>query len=322
MTVFSSIPRVSIAPLHTPVERCGRLQRTVPGMPEIYAKRDDYIGSLVWGNKLRKLEYCYAEALRLGADTLITCGDIQSNHARITAQTARRFGFDVVLVLNGVIPAKPTANLLINHKMGAKIIYVGTRGERTVRMQSVKEELERTGKKVYLIPLGASDEIGSLGFVRAMEELRHQEREMGFSFDYLFHSSSSGGTQAGLEVGKRLFRMNVEIIGVSADHSAEEIRNEIMAAAGPIRQRLRMKKRINPEDIRVETGFIGPGYGVPSDESLEAEKIFAETEGILLDQTYTAKAAAALIAYARRGFFKTTDRVLFWHTGGLINLFK
>lgn len=322
MVKLSSIQRLPIAPLITPIDRCERLQLAVDGMPEVYVKHDDYIGSLVWGNKVRKLEYCYAEARRLGADTIITCGGIQSNHARITAQTAIRFGFDIVLVLNGVIPAKPTANLLINKKLGVNIYYVSTREERGVRMQSVKEELEASGKKVYSIPLGASDEIGSLGFVKAMEELRDQEKAMGISFDYIFHSCSSGGTQAGLEIGRRLFGMHTQIIGVSADNSASEIRQEIMDAAGPIQKRLKMKDLIAPEEIRVETGFVGPGYGVPSEESLEAEKIFAQTEGILLDQTYTAKAAAALIAYARKGFFKETDRVLFWHTGGLINLFQ
>ncbi|MFA5817400.1 MAG: D-cysteine desulfhydrase family protein [Bacteroidales bacterium] len=322
MVKLSSIPRLPIAPLNTPVERCGRLQQAVAGMPEVYVKHDDYIGSLVWGNKARKLEYCYAEAQRLGADTIITCGGIQSNHARITAQTARRFGFEVVLVLNGVIPARLTANLLINRKMGVKIYYVSTREERSVKMQMVQEKLEKSGKKVYAIPLGASDEIGSLGFVKAMEEFHNQEKAMGLRFDYIFHSSSSGGTQAGLEVGKRLFGVNAQIIGVSADNSVAEIRNEIMAAAGPIQERLKIRNLINPDEIRVETGFIGPGYGIPSDQSLEAEKIFADTEGILLDQTYTAKAAAALIGYARKGFFKETDRVLFWHTGGLINLFQ
>lgn len=322
MTQLSSIPRLPIAPLNTPVERCDRLRLAVPGMPEVYVKHDDYIGPLVWGNKVRKLEYCYAEAKRLCADTVITCGGIQSNHARITAQTAKRFGFNVVLVLNGVIPAKPTANLLINRKMGVVIHYVSSRQERSVKMQTVQEELEKSGKIVYPIPLGASDEIGSIGFVKAMEELHLQEKSLGFQFDYVFHSSSSGGTQAGLEVGKRLFKMNARIIGVSADNSIKEIRDEIMTASAPIQKRLKMKTLINPDDIKVETGFIGPGYGVPSDESLEAEKIFAETEGILLDQTYTAKAAAALISYARKGFFKATDRVLFWHTGGTVSLFQ
>lgn len=320
--IFNRIPRIPVVPLDTPVERCERLQNAVPGMPEVYVKRDDYIGSLVLGNKVRKLEYCYAEARRQGADTVITCGGIQSNHARITAQTACRFGFEVVLVLNGVIPAKPTANLLINQKLGVSMYYVSSRQERSVKMQTVLEDLEKSGRKVYSIPLGASDEVGSLGFVMAMREFHDQEKRMGIPFDYIFHSSSSGGTQTGLEVGRRLFGMQTRIIGVSADNSVEEIRAEIMAAAAPIQKRLKMKDLINPDEIRVETGFIGPGYGVPSDQSLEAGKIFAKTEGILLDQTYTAKAAAALIGYARKGFFKPTDRVLFWHTGGLINLFQ
>jgi 1-aminocyclopropane-1-carboxylate deaminase/D-cysteine desulfhydrase-like pyridoxal-dependent ACC family enzyme len=322
MVKLSTIPRISIAPLNTPVERCNRLIQAVKGMPELFIKHDDYIGPLVWGNKVRKLEYCFAEALRCGADTILTCGGVQSNHARITAQTAKRFGFDVVLVLNGVIPAKPTANLLINRKLGITIHYVSTRQERTVRMQTVEEELVEAGKKVYAIPLGASDEVGSIGFVKAMEELRGQEKSMTMEFDYLIHSSSSGGTQAGLEIGKRMFGMSCQISGVSADNSVEEIRSSVMEAAGPIRKRLKMKKLIHPEEIMVETRFVGPGYGVPSDESLEAEKIFAEAEGIMLDQTYTAKAAAALIQYAREGFFKPADRVLFWHTGGLINLFQ
>jgi L-cysteate sulfo-lyase len=322
MIKLSTIPRIAIAPLNTPVERCNRLMQAVSGMPELYVKHDDYIGPLVWGNKVRKLEYCYAEAMSRGADTILTCGGVQSNHARITAQTAKRFGFDVVLVLNGVIPAKPTANLLINRKLGITIHYVSTRQERSVRMQTVQEELESAGKKVYAIPLGASDEVGSLGFVKAMEELRGQEKSMNIEFDYIFHSSSSGGTQAGLEIGKRMFGMNCQIVGVSADNSAEEIRSAVMEAADPIRNRLKMKKLIYRREINVETRCVGPGYGVPSDESLEAEKIFAETEGILLDQTYTAKAAAALIRYAREGFFNPSDRVLFWHTGGLINLFQ
>ncbi len=319
---FHLIPRVSIAPLNTPVERCDRLIQAIPGLPEVYVKRDDFIGSLAWGNKVRKLEYCYAEAQLQGAMALITCGGIHSNHARITAQTARRFGFEVVLVLNGVPPEKPTANLLINQKLGVRIHYVGTREERPAKMEEVQQEYRKSGKKIHVIPLGASDEIGSLGFVKAMEELHHQENALNIHFDYIFHSSSSGGTQTGMELGRRLFGVKAQIIGVSADNTVEEIREAIMKAAGPIQERLKMAKGINPGEVKVETGFIGPGYGIPSEESLEAARIFAETEGILLDQTYTAKAAAALIAYARKGFFKRTDRVLFWHTGGLVNLFQ
>ncbi|MFO7617989.1 MAG: pyridoxal-phosphate dependent enzyme [Bacteroidales bacterium] len=319
---LEAIPRLSIAPLRTPVERCLRLEEAVPGMPQLYLKRDDHIGPLVWGNKVRKLEYCFAEARLRGATTLITCGGIQSNHARITAQTAIRFGFKVILVLNGPRPLKPTGNLLVGHKLGVRIDYVGSREERAARMDQNQADLALQGEPAMVIPLGASDETGSLGFVRAAKELADQEQELGLRFNYLFHSTSSGGTQTGLEVGKRLFGLQANIIGVSADSSAEEIRATVARSSEPIFARLGSSVRIDPEEVRVETGFIGPGYGVPSAESLEAERIFAETEGILLDQTYTAKAAAALIAYARKGFFRPTDRVLFWHTGGTIALFQ
>lgn len=319
---LEAIPRVSIAPLNTPVERCERLEKAVPGMPQIYVKRDDYIGPLVWGNKVRKLEYCFAEARLRGATTVITCGGIQSNHARITAQTAIRFGFRVILVLNGPRPLKPTGNLLIGQKLGVRIDYVGSREERAARMVQIQADLAGGGEQAMIIPLGASDETGSLGFVRAVKELVDQEQELGFRFDYLFHSTSSGGTQTGLEAGKRLFGLNASIIGVSADSSEDEIRESVVRSAVPIFARLGSPMAIIPDEVRVETGFIGPGYGVPSAESLEAERIFAESEGILLDQTYTAKAAAALIAYARKGFFKSTDRALFWHTGGTISLFQ
>lgn len=319
---LETIPRVSIAPLATPVEHCERLESVISGMPQLYIKRDDYIGPLVWGNKLRKLEYSLAEARNQGVTTLITCGGIQSNHARITAQSAIRFGFNVILVLNGPRPLKPSGNLLIDQKVGVQIEYVGSSEERTPRMEQIQAELTGKGEKSMIIPLGASDATGSLGFVRAAKELVLQERELGFHFDYLFHSTSSGGTQTGLEIGKRLFGLNASIIGVSADSSLEEIQVSINRSSEPIFQRIGSSIRINPDEIIVETGFVGPGYGVPSAESLEAERIFAETEGILLDQTYTAKAAAGLITYARRGFFKPSDRVLFWHTGGTIALFQ
>jgi 1-aminocyclopropane-1-carboxylate deaminase/D-cysteine desulfhydrase-like pyridoxal-dependent ACC family enzyme len=248
---------------------------------------------------------------------------VQSNHARITAQSARRLGFDVILVLNGDKPEKPSANFLINSKLGIDIHYVSSREERSTKMAELAGKLESQGEKVYEIPLGASDEIGSLGFVHAFEELCAQEKKQGFEFDYLLHSSSSGGTQAGLEIGKRLFeRKRLKIIGISSDNSTEEIRSAVMDAAGPILSRLEMDLVLDPEEISVDTNYIGPGYAIPSELSLEADFLFSKWEGLLLDPTYTAKAAAALIDYSRKGIFRKTDRVLFWHTGGLLNLFQ
>ena len=320
--IFQSIPRLSVAPLNTPIQRLRRIEEVIPELPELYIKRDDYIGPLVWGNKLRKLEFVFADAKKKGADTLITCGGIQSNHARTTAQSGKSMGFETILVLNGIRPLRATGNLLIDYKVGAEVVFVETRDDRRVMMETIAKQKTAQGKRVYQIPLGASDPVGTLGFIGAMEELYHQQKAMGIEFDYLFHPSSSGGTQAGLEVGKRLFGMKTEIIGISADDPSEEIRATISRIANPVIDRLEMNLGIHADDLKVDDHYIGQGYGIPSEGSLEAEKIFGEREGILLDHFYTAKAASALIAYARKGMFKPTDKVLLWHTGGTISLFQ
>ncbi len=320
---FLSIPRVPLAPLDTPIERCERLQDVVPGLPDLYVKRDDYIGPLVWGNKLRKLEYALAEARAQGADTVVTCGGIQSNHARITAQVCRRMGLDCVLVLSGEKPAQPRANFLIDDRLGIPIHHVETRAERTLRVKEIAGELEAQGKNVFRIPLGASDDIGSFGFVRAMHELVQQQEALGVRLDYLVHGASSGGTQAGLLVGKALFEQDpLRVIGISADNSAEDIRRSVMSAAEPMLDRLGLNGRLTRGDLRVDDGYVGDGYALPTPASTRAEELFAVAEGILLDKVYTAKAAAAIIDYSRSGVFAPTDKVLFWHTGGLITLFE
>ncbi|MCD6332534.1 MAG: D-cysteine desulfhydrase family protein [Bacteroidales bacterium] len=320
--LFQQIPRMEIAPLQTPVHRCGRIETVVPGMPALYVKHDDYIGPLVWGNKLRKLEYVFAEARRLGADTLITCGGLQSNHARTTAHAALRFGFRVILVLNGVPPARPTGNLLIDFKIGAEVHFVSTREERQEKMEKLADDQRALGHKVLVIPLGASDEVGLPGFIRAMGELKQQQQQLGIKFDYIFHPSSSGGTQSGLEVGKRLFEIDPRIIGISADTSERELKEKIVTISTPVMKHLKMDPMFDEDQLSVDDRFIGEGYGIPTAASLEAEKLFSEQEGILVDHFYTAKAASAIIHYAREGFFKPDDRVLFWHTGGTISLFQ
>jgi D-cysteine desulfhydrase family pyridoxal phosphate-dependent enzyme len=319
--VFRSIEKIDLAPLSTPIDKCKSIQKHFENFPELYIKRDDFIGPLVWGNKLRKIEYCFAEAMKLDAKTVITCGGIQSNHARITAQAAKRIGLNVILVLNGEPPDIPTANYLVNKTMGIELHFVASGEERSIKMQEIAEDYDRKGELLYEIPLGASNDIGALGFVNAFSEFIDQEKDMGIEFDYLIHSSSSGGTQTGLEVGKRLFERDIEIIGVSSDSSREEIRDYVLKCGKPIIDRLQMGIDLYPDDILVDIDYIGPGYSEPSKQSLEAADLFARYEGILLDQTYTAKAAAAIIDYVRKGRFTKKDKVLFWLTGGTVTLF-
>jgi len=319
LELFTSIPRYRLLNLNTPIERLDRLRQALPGAPQLWIKRDDLTGYLGGGNKLRKLEYVMAHALSLEATTIVTTGSITSNLARTTALIARRLGLKCELILSGGDARSARANWRVAELLGVKIHSVAQSNERSSRMKEVARMLEERGERVYQIPLGASNEIGSFGMVAAFEELGIQQLELGEQFDAIVFATSSGGTQAGLEVGKRLFNYrHLRLLGVSADDPAETIRENALLAVGPMLSRLGITDVAN--DLIVDDNFIGEGYAVPTVASREAEKLFADSEGILLDPVYTAKAAAGLLAYCREGRFKQTDRVLFWHTGGVLTL--
>ena len=320
-SVFAKLPRISLAPLYSPIERMDRLSSSINGAPNLFIKRDDFIGQLVWGNKLRKLEYTIADALSLSADTVLTCGGIQSNHARTTAQIARRLGLDCILVLNGAEPQQATGNFLLVKMMGVGVSFVSSAEERDPEMQRIAENLRKKGKKPYIIPLGASDIVGVAGFINALKELKEQEEMSGILFSHIYHSTSSGGTQAGLETGKRIFgRDDLIISGISADSNTEEIASRVTSISNGFLRKMGADISISEDELNTFTGFIGRGYGIPTPGSEKARQIFLEKEGILLDSTYTSKAADGLITHCMEGRFRTTDNVLFWHTGGLISL--
>jgi D-cysteine desulfhydrase family pyridoxal phosphate-dependent enzyme len=303
------------------VERLERLRQAIPGAPELWIKRDDLTGYLGGGNKLRKLEYVFADALARKATTIVTTGSITSNLARTAALIAKRLGLRCELVLSGGELKSARANWRVAELLEIKIHSVESSKERSSRMKEVARNLEERGERVYQIPLGASNEIGSFGMVAAFEELGIQQLEIGEQFDAIVFATSSGGTQAGLEAGKRLFHYpHVQLMGVSADDPAETIKNSVMQAVGPMLSLLERSDVPALDELFVDDNFIGEGYAIPTRESKEAAKLFVETEGILLDPVYTSKAAAGLIAYCRQGRFKPSDRVLFWHTGGVLTL--
>ena len=320
---FRRIKKVNLVNALTPVELCDRLGKAIAGAPNIYIKRDDCLGYLVGGNKLRKCEYLMTDVLRKKATTVITIGSVESNHARVLAMTARRLGLNCVLVLNGKIPNRPSGNIHINRLLGVKVYLVETRRQRDAMMNEIAEDLERKGEKVYRVPLGVSDEIGSFGLVAAFEEVCRQQRAMGIRFDAIIFASSSGGTQAGLEVGKRLFNQDdLQIIGISPDDPSKVIRNNVLRAMRAMLARLGMDQEVDQGELCIDDRYVGRGYGIQTEGSAEAACLFSRTEGILLDPVYTSKAAAALIDYCRAKKFQPTDRVLFWHTGGLLALFR
>jgi len=313
---FPSLPFVSRATL---VEPLPRLSAVLGGGPRLLVKRDDAIPFGFGGNKVRKLALVAAHAKAEGADTLITAGGVQSNHARATAAAAAKLGMRAVLVANGEPPAAPTANALLDALLGAEVVYVGSREERAPKMNELAERLRNAGRRPYAIPIGASMPLGALAFVMAMVELVDQLPPP----DVIVHASSSGGTQAGLVAGCRLLRLTTRVVGVSADAPAASLHGDIRAIVSGIADLLGM----DPADlnrgtaIEVDDRFVGVGYGVSTAASLEAIELAARTEALFLDPTYTAKAMAGLIAYVRQQRFVEGQTVLFWHTGGQVGLF-
>ena len=321
LELFTHVPRYRLLNLDTPVERLDRLRQAIPGAPQLWIKRDDLTGYLGGGNKLRKLEYVLAHALAERATTIVTTGSITSNLVRATALVAKRLGMKCEVILSGGDPQAARANWRVTELLGVKVHRVAASNQRALRMKEVALELEARGERVYQIPLGASNEIGSFGMVAAFEELGLQQLELGEEFDAIVFATSSGGTQAGLEVGKRVFNYpNLRLMGVSADDPAETIKENVLRAVGPMLSRLGRSDTPAADELFVDDAFIGEGYAIPTKESQEAFTLFAETEGILLDPVYSSKAAAGLVAYCREGRFKPTDRVLFWHTGGVLTL--
>jgi L-cysteate sulfo-lyase len=289
-----------------------------PSCPRLFIKRDDLLSFGMGGNKVRKMQTVAAEAMAARADTLITCGGIQSNHARVTAATGAALGLHVVLVVNGAPQSRPTANALLDQLFGADIRYVASRDERAPAMAAVAKELEAAGRRPFVIPLGASTAIGAIGFARGMTELA----SAGLRPDAIVSSTSSGGTQAGLVAGAALLGLRARIVGVSADDSSERLTGVVRDLLSQMAARLGARPAsLGADDVEVDDAFVGGGYGMPTPASTEALELVARREGILLDPVYTAKAMAGLIDRIRRGQFRADETVLFWHTGGQVGVF-
>ena len=315
---LESIPSLPLAPQPTPVEELTRLGAALGIDARVLVKRDDAIAFAFGGNKVRKMRFVAAAALAAGADTLITTGGVQSNHARVTAAAAARLGMRCILVANGAAPDRPTANALLDRLLGAEIVYVGSREERAPAMERAAEDVRRAGGTPHVIPLGASTPLGAVAFVAAIAELAKQIDPP----DVIIHSTSSGGTQAGLVAGCALAGWRTHVIGISADESSHALSSQIRALFPGLADLLRVEaRRLRAYDIEVDDRFVGEGYGVQTDASREAIDVVARNEALFLDPTYTAKAMAGFIARARAGEFPKGTTVLFWHTGGQVALF-
>jgi L-cysteate sulfo-lyase len=310
------VARLHFAHLPTPVEELPRLSEKLGG-PRLFIKRDDQTGLAFGGNKTRKLEFLVAEAKERGARTLISGGAIQSNHCRQTAAAAARYGFECTLVLTGEMPKEVSGNILLDQLFGARIVNVLDRKDRDRVLEETFNQANAEGKKPYLVPYGGSSPTGALGYAFAIEEFLKQ----GIAADCVVFGTSSGGTHAGLVLGQRVFGFKGKVLGISIDEPEEWLKKNVSALASAASEKLGPRIDFVPADVLANDNYCRPGYGVLTEAEREAVLLFARYEGLLLDPVYTGRAAAGLIDLIRKGFFKKSETVLFWHTGGQSALF-
>jgi D-cysteine desulfhydrase family pyridoxal phosphate-dependent enzyme len=312
---MKAIPHVRIAHLPTPVEPMARLSARLGG-PTLLVKRDDQTGLALGGNKTRKLEYLIAEAQANGARSILTAGATQSNHCRQTAAAAARYGFECVLVLGGPQPETADGNVLLDHLFGARIVWAPP-GERQQVFEHTFDEMWAAGKRPYKVPYGGSNEAGAAAYAFAFRELMDQ----GLKPDWIVFASSSGGTQAGLALGAKLAGYAGKVLGISVDEPQDVLQERVADLASRTADFLGEKVRLHPGEILVNADYLGEGYAVMGAPEVEAIRMFACNEGLLLDPVYTGRAAAGMIDLIRKGAFKSGETILFWHTGGSPALF-
>lgn len=308
----------------TKIERLEKLSTMLK--ENIYIKRDDQTGSEVSGNKIRKLEFSINEAINNDCDTLITCGGIQSNHARATAAAGIKLGLKSILVLRSDETPEMEGNYLIDKIMGADIRIISSEDYRERRqeiMGNILKELEEKGRKGYIIPEGASNGIGTFGYINCFKEILDQEKELGITFDTIVTAVGSGGTFAGLYLGNKLTESNKKIVGINVCDSAEYFKDKVCSILEEVKTYIPDRKfEITKDDMHIINGYVGDGYALSRPEELEFICDFAEAEGIILDPVYTGKTMRGLYTELKKGTFKDSKNILFIHTGGIFGLFS
>lgn len=323
---MSKLPeKISLANLPTRIYKLENLSSKLK--KNIYIKRDDETGIELSGNKVRKLEFSIAEAKKQGAKVLITCGGIQSNHARATAVAAVKLGMKSVLLLRKPENKLIEGNHLLDLIVGSDVRFV-TREEYSEKrfeiMEEIKAEFDKKGETAYIIPEGASNGIGLFGYINAIDEIQTQEKMLGIKFDTVVSCVGSSGTYGGLVAGNKLFDTNYNVIGINICDTAEYFKKR---ALGYIKESFMYLeetdiKKINltEDDLNIIDGYTGPGYALNEAEDFEFINEFARLEGIFLDPVYTGKTLKGLVSEIKKGHIPG-ENILFIHTGGLYGLF-
>lgn len=321
---LSCFPRCSLAHLPTPIEPMPRLSAELGG-PSLYVKRDDCTGLATGGNKTRKLEFLMADAARQGADTIVTQGAVQSNHVRQTAAAAAKLGYRCHVLLEERVPDEPdvyaeSGNVFLDRLFGTTAERRPPDSDMDAEMAAVVEDLRRAGRTAYAIPGGGSNSVGALGYVDCMREILETARAQGLRIDHIVHATGSAGTQAGLLAGQAALGTAVPVHGISVRFDKDKQEQKVHALAADVAERLGGFD-VMRSDVVAYDGYVGPGYGLPTTAMVEAVRLTARTEGVLLDPVYSGKGMAGLFDLIRGGGFSTRDNVLFLHTGGAVSLF-
>ncbi|MBC6983075.1 D-cysteine desulfhydrase [Caulobacter sp. 17J80-11] len=316
---LARFPRRRYTPHPTPIEHLKHLSRELGG-PEIWVKRDDLLGLAAGGNKTRKLEFLVADALAKGADTLITVGAVQSNHCRLTLAAAVKEGLKCRLVLEQRVPGsydpKASGNNFLFDLLGVDGITVVEGGsDLAAAMNAVADDVRAAGGTPYVIPGGGSNALGALGYVACAEEILAQTFDMGLPMDQVVCASGSAGTHAGLLTGLVGASSGLPLTGINVRRTREEQEPNVHKLATETAALLGIAAPAR-EAVVALGDWVGGGYSIPTPEMIEAVRMLASLEGVLLDPVYTGKAMAGLIGLIRRGHFKKGERVLFLHTGG------
>ncbi|MGR3433938.1 MAG: D-cysteine desulfhydrase [Shimia sp.] len=320
---LARFPRIRLGHLPTPLEPMPRLSEALGA--EVWIKRDDCTGLSTGGNKTRKLEYLMAEARETGADMVMTQGATQSNHARQTAAAAARMGMECHILLEdraGYEAAnyKENGNVLLDRLHGASIERHPNGADMPGLMEAAAERARSEGRTVYTIPGGGSNPTGALGYVNCALELMGQCADAGIAFDRLVHATGSSGTQAGLVAGLCAMRAGLPVLGIGTRAPREKQERMVRDLAERTADLIGAADCVGADDVRANTDYVGEGYGIPTEGGIDAIRMFAELEGILLDPVYSAKGAAGLIDLVRNGTL-AGERIVFLHTGGSTGLF-
>ncbi len=310
----------------TPIEKLGRLSAHLGGAVEIYAKREDCNSGLAFGgNKLRKLEYIVPDAITSGADTLVSIGGVQSNHTRMVAAVAAKIGFKCRLVQESWVPHEDAVydrvgNILLSRIIGAEVQMVDEGFDIGIRRswEEAIEDVKAKGGKPYPIPAGASvHKFGGLGYVGFAEEVRAQERALGFTFDYIVVCTVTGSTHAGMLVGFAKDGRGRRVIGIDASATPAQTKAQVLEIARNTAALVELGQDLGADDVVLVEDYAYPVYGVPSEETKAAIRLCARLEGMITDPVYEGKSMQGLIDLVQKGYFPTGSRVLYAHLGGV-----